>query len=309
MKNIIKKFSICFLLILINFVVYANTKQEYSATYSKGKLELAKITYKDEIEKISDEICYYNFIKKSIPEKFVDPFYEYTKDEKMLGIELLGIAKHESGWKCFVGPKNSNGTRDYGPLMLNSSNVEDEEFMKAFASNCEKYKYDRDIYYLCICINFYKSLRYEFGGFNALQIYNGGWRTIRKNCPRSLKNVVINYANRVYEYINNYECLYKEYKDENLNTIFNNTAIEFSERICFYISRIDESNNNLYIKYIKTTNNENCKSNHNIEHIFFFDEKFYKTFILNDWIPINYIISNDNKVIVLDKDEEYFMLC
>ena len=115
------------LLIIVLLVSKVFAVESYNTTIANSKLELAKIIFKGEIEKEVEEKTYFEFIKKTIPAKFVKPFYDFTYKNKQLGIELLGTAKHESGWVKFEGPINSNGTRDYGPLMLNSANLDNEE--------------------------------------------------------------------------------------------------------------------------------------------------------------------------------------
>lgn len=181
-----KKFIFTLLFLLISTFIFSN-----------------EMTYDlKEIEKAVEDKIYYEFLKIKIPENFVDPFYEYTKDMKQLGLEIVGLGQHESRWKWFVGKKNSNGSVDLGPLMLNSYNIESEDFMRVFAKGLDKYKDDLNVYYMIICIRFYESIRLEYGLYNALQIYNGGYRTMNKNVSAKLKNTVINYANIVCDKIN-----------------------------------------------------------------------------------------------------------
>lgn len=312
------KKSLIILSVLLLFITnsYATARHQYQYEgYEAFIRNYAICEFKDEIERETEESVYRNFLGSKIPAKFVSPFYEFTKDNKNLGLEILGIAKHESNWKWFVGKRNANGSIDLGPLMLNSFNIENESFMKSFASNCEEYKNDTDIYFMLICINYYKSLREDFGPFSALQIYNGGWRTVRKNCPSKLKETVLLYANTVYKYINQYSDDYKVYVEENLESENEKYILKY-----MHIARYDTSRKNEIVKrYISTNiisglcdNIYPRKANQDIFIVWLsfmsivYDEKFYQTYILMDWpilfraIQLNFELP----IIVIDDDEE-----
>lgn len=309
-----KKCLICCVL-LITVLTTKSFAKEKNNTFiddSKSKIELTKIIFADEIEYEIEEKTYHDFISNSIPSKFVNPFYEYTKNNKNIGIELLGIAKHESNWKVFDGPKNENGTRDHGPMMLNSGNLADEKFMLAFGSDCTNYKYDRDIYYMCICINFYRDLRKQYGPWVALQIYNGGWRTVRKSCPARLKRTVTEYANKVYSYINSYESEYKTFKLDSREKIENYVAIQYSTKL----------NNYIRTQYIATKIDSLKRTRIGLgitlypriwkELLCTFDEEYFELYILQKWCTQNIILFTKEELEDLDDEEEYFeipMLC
>lgn len=237
------------------------------------------IEYKhtEDIQKEYENRAYYEFLKETIPAKFVDPFYQFTKDKKYLGIEILGIAQHESGWRVFKGKINKNGSVDLGPLMLNSYNIQDEKFMKAYASNCVQYRYDVDIYFMCICINFYSSIRSELGPFVALQVYNGGYRVTRPNCNTELKQTVTTYANVVYRHINKAYDNWKKFK----TNYFENLKQE-ANLIDHYMQEL--TTNKLNIVEIERSSPFSGFVNHNRKPVIFkFDEEYYKFYILMDW--------------------------
>ena len=305
MKNK-KIYGVLLIIVLLVSEVFA---KNYNTTNANSKIELAKIVFKDEIEKETEEKTYFEFIKETIPAKFVKPFYDFTYKNKNIGIELLGTAKHESGWKVFAGPINSNGTRDYGPLMLNSANLENEKFMNSFSENCKQYEYDRDIYYMCICINFYKSIRTQYGPWCALQIYNGGWRTVRKTCSTNLKRQVIEYANKVYSYINLYENEYREFYSSHSEDYLMYIAFQYSSKLDRYMSNLALSNitiknncnfylNNKYTKFII------------VDKTCLFDEEIFELYVLGKCIPENVLLLTPEDL-YLSEDEEYFeeLLC
>ena len=109
--------------------------------------------------------------------------------------------------------------------------IKDEKFMNMYASNCSQYKYDTDIYYMLICINYYKSLRCNLDAYNALQVYNGGWRAVRDNCPSVLKETVTTYANTVYKNINGYENDYENFRNENFTIIVERNLNKYAFKV------------------------------------------------------------------------------
>ena len=171
---------------------------------------------KETFEVRVDNYLYHEYIKTQIPEKFVEPFFEATKKNKAIGIEILGLGFHESEWKNFISrTPNKNGSIDLGPLMLNSYNIADPEFMRRYGKNSAGYEYDTDVYYMTVCITFFKALRNEYGTYNALQVYNGGPRVMKSNCSKDLKRTVKTYANVVYKRINECSETWNDYKTEN----------------------------------------------------------------------------------------------
>ena len=305
----------CVVLLIVlttkSFAQNYNTEEiinlSYADRHSHVK-EVAAILFESEIEKELTENLYKGFLKSEIPEKFVEPFYEFTKNNKNLGLEILGIAKHESNWKWFVGKRNANGSIDLGPLMLNSYNIENETFMNSFAFNCKEYEDDIDIYFMCICINYYKDLRKSFGAFNALQVYNGGWRTVNKNCPKNLKNTVIIYANTVYKYINAYAEKYEEFKTENRTNEIEPIIERFAYRVPFYqmFDSMYSSNifSSLNSKYSSSSLYSDYKCTLTEELIFINDDEFFEFFVLGGWRNKHILIE---KVYEFGDDEEIFL--
>ena len=305
MKNK-KIYGVLLIIVLLVSKVFA---VDYNTTIANSKVELAKIAFKDEIEKEVEEKTYFEFIKETIPAKFVKPFYDFTHKNKKLGIEMLGTAKHESGWKVFEGPINSNGTRDYGPLMLNSANLENEKFMNSFSENCKQYKYDRDIYYMCICINFYKSIRTQYGPWSALQIYNGGWRTMRKNCSKDLKRQVLGYANKVYRHINQYESDYKEFISNHHDEFVEYVAFQYYNRkVQQFVSKLAMSKTTIADAIFGL--NKQYVLFKLIDRTCLFDEEIYELYVLGHYIPQNIVLASPDDI-YLDDNEEFFekLLC
>jgi hypothetical protein len=124
----------------------------------------------------SDDVklyTYKQFLIDNLPNIFIESFYELTKDDIDLGIELIGLGDHESEWKYFISNINHDNTYDHGPLQLNESNLNDN-FINKYNNFPDEYKQNTMIYYMCLCINFYKSLRETNSLRGALMQYNGG---------------------------------------------------------------------------------------------------------------------------------------
>lgn len=308
-----KKSLLILICVLFSTLKLYATTDTFNSNFDNVIRSYAMNVYEEEIREETGDNLYLQFINESIPSKFVHPFYDFTKDNKNLGIEILGIAKHESNWKWFVGKRNANGSIDLGPLMLNSFNIEDEKFMKAFATEeCEAYRYDTDIYFMLICINYYRSLRKDFGPFSALQIYNGGWRTVRKNCPAKLKETVVLYANTVYKYINAYSDGYKEYVKENESE----TKEKFIRKYSFIAkyAAMNESTTKTYSNMIRYGVSVKIGRSYPDEQLvrsdmsMIYDKKFYETYILMRWPKIERKVVQTITNFIDEDDEEDFVL-
>jgi len=291
-----KKLSIILILCaLVNLKMFCNVMPSSDSTIElKKNTLLTTIMYFDEIKIDADNLCYKEFLENNLPQKFVKPFYEFTKENKNIGIEIIGVGLHESGWRVFRGKVNNNGSVDLGPLMLNSFNIANESFMNAFATDdTKKYEYDEDIYYMCICINYYMSLRSELGPYSSLQVYNGGWRTQNKNCSKQLKKTVCLYADKVYGFINQTYDKWSEYKDENLSDCVERITNIYTAKINSHpLMNVDN-------KFINKSVNFNYDLYHysfinNNNKIYKNDEEYYRLFILMEWPLCNIIYSFKN---------------
>jgi len=152
-----------------------------------------------------------NLVKRYVPEKYVDCFLYYTYDEDKstrfdLRSRILSTGWVETEWKNVVSKINTNGTRDYGYLQLNSGNIKNAWFMEKYGpKNTDEYIRDisdKTELYLIVCINYYKSLYTLYGGDDAFYAYNCGE-------PRYLKNRIpastIAYRNKILKKLRNIE--------------------------------------------------------------------------------------------------------
>lgn len=153
---------------------------------------------------VKEGLIYKSFVSTIVPKDYVDPFYENTKNNITIGIELLAIGQKETEWKmkangtwpvCRNRNKEGNITStDHGPLQLNSLNF--EAFEKMFGEGLEKYKKNVDIYRMCLCIKYYQDIRHRSGTYNAFREYNGGPAYYRKPVTGVYANITSEYNNR-----------------------------------------------------------------------------------------------------------------
>ena len=172
---------------------------------------------------VEEARVYKEFISTIVPECCVEPFYNRTYDFKnsvtsiTVGIELLAIGQKESNWTLdAVGKNYVNGivdSYDYGPLQLNSKNL--KAFTNLFGSKIED-SYTDNVYYMCLCIEYYKDLRKRWDCYSAYMAYNGGEPRVRKGTP---KKIVIEYADEVLEKSNLLLENYQSYKNTRLEEI------------------------------------------------------------------------------------------
>lgn len=153
---------------------------------------------------VKEDLIYKSFVSTIVPKDYVDPFYENTKNNITIGIELLAIGQKETEWKmkangtwpvCKNRDKEGNITStDHGPLQLNSLNF--EAFEKMFGEGLEKYKKNVDVYRMCLCIKYYQDIRHRSGTYNAFREYNGGPAYYRKPITGVYANITSEYNNR-----------------------------------------------------------------------------------------------------------------
>lgn len=125
-------------------------------------------------------------IDKNVPPRFNKEFKKNAVDVKygnIFTLYCIAIAKHESlNFKILKSPKNKDGSIDYGPMGLNSYNIKDPSFMKAYSP--EYHIKDKDVLYMVVCINLFKELYMNLGEKNGLLVYNAGYgRYYRKEVP------------------------------------------------------------------------------------------------------------------------------
>ncbi|MGL4949658.1 MAG: hypothetical protein ACRC5M_04690 [Anaeroplasmataceae bacterium] len=245
MKKFIKLFIIIGAFLTISENALANATVDYNfqqfSTILKTGYEHAEEIYGDAIV-----LAYKDFVSTEIPAQFVEPFVAFTKDDITVGLELLAIGWHESNWSIFKSNRNRNGSYDLGPLMLNSYNIKNKRFMNEFASDCGYYEYDTDTYYMVIAINYFRSLRLRFSFEESMKIYNGGFRTLKTNCPPNLKRAVNRYVNSVMKYKTPIRTKWYDSMTSQFATIESNL---FSKKM----TQIYEETQSLAVNYLEHT--------------------------------------------------------
>lgn len=187
------------------------------ASYSLIDIADKNLIHREEIYKkyfANVDPIAYEFYSQRIPEEYLVIFLYFTKDRQELRELVYAVMRHESiNFKAFIH-HNKNGSTDYGPMMLNSKNIESKEFMKKYSSNKDKLikmgfdlktQHGKYNYYTSICINFlaYLVKKYEREGRSgaawfALRAYNAGEssNTLKASKTRVRKGTT--YANTVW---------------------------------------------------------------------------------------------------------------
>lgn len=189
-----------------------------NVSYSLIDINNTELIYSEDIYKkyfqLNDSFDY-EFYSQRIPEEYLVSFLYFTRNAIHLRELVYSIMKHESmNFQSFFN-KNKNGTTDHGPMMLNSSNINSENFMRRYDSNKEIIKnmgFDLTTesglfnFYNSICINMVNYLvkKYEREGRSgaawfALRAYNAGEssNTKKGNIYRIRRGTV--YANTVWK--------------------------------------------------------------------------------------------------------------
>lgn len=202
--NFLKNLQINLKLYKIYKVGRLKTMKRFITTGLLLVLNAAVLFANNAFTTVKEDLIYKSFVSTIVPKDYVDPFYENTKNNITIGIELLAIGQKETEWKmkangtwpvCRNRDKEGNITStDHGPLQLNSLNF--EAFEKMFGEGLEKYKKNVDIYRMCLCIKYYQDIRYHSGTYNAFREYNGGPAYYRKPVTEVYANITSEYNNR-----------------------------------------------------------------------------------------------------------------
>lgn len=168
MKNII-------LTVVLLFITTILAGYEYysASTY----IDLSK-------QMVPDTVLEENFYRERIPAEFAEAFLYYTSHIPEIRMNFYSIMVHESGNFRFFRNRNRNGSVDLGPSQLNSDNLKNPRFVKAFKPKDESMITTKNCYYMVMTIGYYHDLYTRLGDKYAFYAYNGGDRAaalIRKN--------------------------------------------------------------------------------------------------------------------------------
>ncbi len=136
---------------------------------------LALAMVKEKIENVS-EVKYLDLmVPKEFHQQFQDETRGWTREQK---IRVLAQAWVESsGWSVMETAPNWDGSRDLGPLGLNSNNLKDPYFMKNYwPKNKANFIYNKNVLYMITCLRFIHAIFGEFGvSKRELINYNAGY--------------------------------------------------------------------------------------------------------------------------------------
>lgn len=180
MKNLLK---------LIVLVVFMSV-----GTIAYGKTPIGKTDSEILIEisrsQVPDDVFIEDFYMERIPDEYNEAFIYYTRDCPEIRMNFYSIMLVESGGFKYFRNVNKNGTVDMGPSQLNSANLKNKNFVKAFRPTDESRITSVYCFYMVMTIGYYKDLYDRLGDEYAFYAYNGGDKAARliKNNNRESKN-------------------------------------------------------------------------------------------------------------------------
>lgn len=180
MKNLLK---------LIVLVVFMSV-----GTIAYGKSPIVTINSEILIEisrsQVPDDVFIEDFYMERIPDEYNEAFIYYTRDCPEIRMNFYSIMLVESGGFKYFKNVNKNGSVDMGPSQLNSTNLKNKNFVKAFRPTDESRITSVYCFYMVMTIGYYKDLYDRLGDEYAFYAYNGGDKAAKliKNNNRESKN-------------------------------------------------------------------------------------------------------------------------
>ena len=186
------------------------------AAYSK-ELSIESLESNDFYKNISynllpdDKIAESWYLNK-IPKEFGDAFLYYTRSKKEIRLAFFSLMVYESGNFTSMKNVNRDGSIDYGPSQLNSSNMRNKQFQKWYRPKDESHITTKYCFYMVETINFYWDLYNKHGDKYAFIAYNGGEKTVyyKKNGLKSNTSLM----KKVNRYDKNIRSLIDKYSKE-----------------------------------------------------------------------------------------------
>lgn len=175
-----------------------------------------------------------DYYREQIPDEYFDLFWYYTRECPDLRPDILAIMKWESGdfRRSGYGPKNKNGSYDYGFMQINSYNLKNKWFVQKYGPKDRKYIRNFHDETIVMGINYYKEM-HELYGENAFACYNGGPKADR--ILRSGENA----NSRFVKNVSTYQRYVSSIKKSILSDIDNISNVIVSE--CYDLRNIRNS--------------------------------------------------------------------
>jgi len=167
MKNLFTRIVIAMGLMLLPTLAYAYMPE-------------TDIMIKISRSQVPDEVFIEDFYRDNIPDEYCEAFIYYTKDCPEIRMNFYSIMIVESGNFRWFRNVNENGSVDLGPSQLNSNNLKNKQFVRAFRPKDESMITSKYCYYMVMTIGYYKDLYDRLGDKYAFYAYNGGDKAARQ---------------------------------------------------------------------------------------------------------------------------------
>lgn len=180
MKNLLK---LIVLVVFMSVGAIAYGKSPIVTTNSEILIEISR-------SQVPDDVFIEDFYMERIPDEYNEAFIYYTRDCPEIRMNFYSIMLVESGGFKYFKNVNKNGSVDMGPSQLNSANLKNKNFVKAFRPTDESRITSVYCFYMVMTIGYYKDLYDRLGDEYAFYAYNGGDKAARliKNNNRESKN-------------------------------------------------------------------------------------------------------------------------
>lgn len=180
MKNLLK---LIVLVVFMSVGTIAYGKSPIVTTNSEILIEISR-------SQVPDDVFIEDFYMERIPDEYNEAFIYYTRDCPEIRMNFYSIMLVESGGFKYFKNVNKNGSVDMGPSQLNSANLKNKDFVKAFRPTDESRITSVYCFYMVMTIGYYKDLYDRLGDEYAFYAYNGGDKAARliKNNNRESKN-------------------------------------------------------------------------------------------------------------------------
>lgn len=214
------KFIITFITVFVIFTTTisgSSSSGDYLKNYSFESIFYSILDHR--IEKNTYDVDF-EFYKNRIPEEYLESFLKATDNLKEYRKVLYAMMLLESQhFTAYESKPNNNGTVDYGPLMMNSSNIKNPEFRKLYFPKEEFFvgltNTNREDYvvYMIGCINLFKDHINKYSLNDSIRAYNAGPRILKATHWNNRVARSFSYLKRVKYYLNIVEDEYNIHLD------------------------------------------------------------------------------------------------
>jgi soluble lytic murein transglycosylase-like protein len=160
-----------YIMVFVFLLITAETVQSNLFDYKNYHLYRFSVYLYDSMDYSREErLCLMRALSH-VPEKYHKMFFNwpYDYDPNI----VIAVARTESGWReNVIGPRNNNGTHDYGLMQLNSQYI--DKFIQDYWDRNTQFQWDNGEHSLYIGMKHFQYLYEQLGEELAIHAYNIG---------------------------------------------------------------------------------------------------------------------------------------